>query len=252
MNEIKLKNNKYLSPVNHQTNNILSTNNESSKKYVKFFISNEKIRINRNNIIIQSPSVRDIKTNIIKFENKNDSIINNINKLKNNLLNKNDNDKPLTINRFSKKHTFYKLLPLNLISQYNENYQRNNYKKNSNIKSNSNISKEKNFLEKLNDLYFNKKSEKLLENAIDNEKENNIFNKLKIKKEFNLRNDIINNSYNSNHMSEKNFTNLKNMDIYYLNNINKKKITLKSIKPLNLIKSNSYNHFIIDKTNNFF
>ena len=256
LNEIKLKNNKYLSPVNHQTNNILSTNNESSKKYVKFFLSNEKVRINRNNIIIQSPSVRDIKTNIIKLENKNDSIINNINKLKNNLLNKNDNDGPLTINRFNKKHTFYKLLPLNLISQYNENYQRNNYKKNSNIKSNSNISKEKNFLEKLNDLYFNKKSEKLLENVIDNEKENNIFNKLKIKKEFNLRNDIINNSYNSNqiiiNMSEKNFTNLKNMDINYLNNINKKKIALKSIKPLNLIKSNSYNHFIIDKTNNFF
>ena len=255
-NEIKLKNNKFLSPISRETNTILSDNNKSSKKFVKFNLSNIKFRNKRNNIIIQSPSMIDIKKNIFQIDNKNDSIINNTHNIQNILSSKNENDDPLTGNRTNKKHTFYKLLPLNHISQYNENFQKRSYNNSPIIKSNSNISKEKNFLKKLSNLYFNKKSEQLFENSIDNENENNNINKYKAKIKLNLRNDHINNSCNFNNVNlnsnNNNYTTLKNIGINYLNDINKNKINLKNIKSLNLIKSNSYKHFIIDKTNKFF
>ena len=145
-------NNKFLSSLNHKSKNILSDNNKSLEKTEIYHLQNDKNIIEKlNKRIIHSPSALDIKKNIDKILNKNDSIINNSSN-NYNLVEENDNNQKTDDKRKIKS----KLLPLKQISQYKDYFPKIKYKDNPNIKlcSNNTIIKENNFLNKLNLLYL--------------------------------------------------------------------------------------------------
>ena len=234
VNEIKLNNNNFLSSITHKTKNILSDSNKSLEKSETLNFSSENNIIGKlNKRIILSPSNLDIKKDINKLLNKNDSIINN-NRNNYNLLNKNG----FVTRKMNLKQTNYKLLPLN-----------------PSFKSYTNILnlKENNFFMQLKKLYFNKRHDNNQNEEINNEKENKFFNKINIKRKFNLRTDYVNNSYNMNNINlnqnKKKFSNLIESNI--MKDINKNRINSRRIKPLNNIKSNSCNFFKLDKINQF-
>ena len=225
---VKLNNNQF-SLINQHKINILSDNNRSSEKSaINDFYINKNDAIKQNKNIVKSPSMIDIKKDIFTIETKKYSIINNTYyKNKNfNLFNKENPE-----NLLEKKQNNIRLLPLKQISQNKIN---NIYKDNLNKKPNLNISliKEKNFLKKINTLYFKKNRESIIsENINDNEKVNSIFDRFKTKKKIYFRIDN-NNSFNLNESKS---------------NIRRNNINFKKIKSLNLVKSNSYNYFIIGK-----
>ena len=234
VNEIKLNNNNFLSSITHKTKNILSDSNKSLEKSETLNFTSENNIIGKlNKRIILSPSNLDIKKDINKLLNKNDSIINN-NRNNYNLLNKNG----FITRKMNLKQTNYKLLPLN-----------------PSFKSYTNILnlKENNFFMQLKKLYFNKRHDNNQNEEINNEKENKVFNKINIKRKFNLRTDYVNNSYNMNNINlnqnKKKFSNLIESNI--MKDINKNRINSRRIKPLNNIKSNSCNFFKLDKINQF-
>ena len=179
-------NNKFLSSLNHKSKNILSDNNKSLEKTEIYHLHNDKNIIEKlNKRIIKSPSALDIKKNIDKILNKNDSIINNSRNY--NSAEQNDNNQKIDNKRKMKS----KLLPLKQISQNKDYFPQIKYKDNPNIKlcSNNTIIKENNFLNKLNLLYFNKNKGNYQNEEINNEREKKAFNKLNIRRKFNFKTD---------------------------------------------------------------
>ena len=228
LTKIKLNKNLNISSTCRYTNNILSDNNKTSEKSET--IINPIVQLSK------SPSMTNIKNYIYKLINKNDSIINN-NQCRNTI--KNDFRSSFH-SVLEKKHPYNKLFP------FKRNFLNNDFHK---FIDSSNINS---YLKNSRNLYFRKKGHiTQIDRSLDKEKENNFFNKIKIKKVFNIELDNVNNNFTfnkkiinrikGNEMTMKN--NLGNIFIKNINNDNK--INFKNT----IIKSNSSELYLDEKNN---